>query len=583
VTPDPVTKLWVRNAADERAAAAGCTFDPERGLWVVDWIERLCRLYEGEQAGQPLILRGCFRCGDSAEARAAYPDCVKAGHPRDWQFDFVMRLFSWVRHSERWNRLVRRFREASGWMPKKSKKSPTLAALGLYLLCGDGEPGQKVFLAAKDGNQARKIAGEHAVAMLEQSPALLAECRLNRNTYRITHTPSRSWLEPMSSSNARTQQAKEGINGCVLIDETHVVDRELIQRISRAGISRSEPLRVEVSTAGNDPDGYGKERFDYAKDVAAGVRHDEQLFVMTHAAPQDLSDTDLDADPLKWGRVANPAMGHTIDPEEYLRDYQTSRRSIQALLDFKMYRLNIWQRSANPWLRAGDWERCRRAFTEADLAGKECWAGLDLSRTRDLSALVLVFRGEAEEEFLLLPYFWLPETRARELESVTPVLEWRHAGAVEVTPGDVTDYGYIRSRFRKLAAVYDIRELAYDPRFAEETTQALSEGVTDDAGKMIEEGTGVERFIFAQSDENFAAATEDYERLVIAGKLLHNGHPVQSWQAGHATVIMTPRRVKRVMKPKKDSVQTVDGVIAGIMALARAVKAVPVAGGCEAW
>ena len=171
---DHETKQWLRNAADERAAANGCRFDEARGQFVADWIERYARLYEGEWAGQPMRLM-------------------------DWQLDCTLRLFGWVRHSDKWGREIRRFRAASIWVAKKNKKSPTLAGWGLYLLCGDGEPGQKVFFAAKDGTQARDIAGKHAVEMLMQSPELQAECSLNKNRLQITHLPSRSIMVPLSS------------------------------------------------------------------------------------------------------------------------------------------------------------------------------------------------------------------------------------------------------------------------------------------------------------------------------------------------------------------------------------------------
>jgi phage terminase large subunit-like protein len=543
---DRATKKWIRNASDEKAAQSGCRFDESRGRFVVEWIERYCRLYEGEWAGQQMKLS-------------------------DWQLDCTLRLFGWVRHSKKWNRLVRRFRAASIWVAKKNKKSPTLAAWGLYLLCGDGEPGQKIFLGAKDGRQARDIAGKHAVEMMLASRDLTQECRLNRNLMQITHLPSKSILLPLSSSNERHQQSKEGLNGSVLVDECHVVDRDFMRRMSRAGISRSEPLQIEVSTAGNDPQSYGRERFDYACQVERGDRDDSELFAAIYAAPQDLADVELGADPLKFGRLANPAMGHTVDPDEYVADYQKSRRTDQALADFKMYRLNIWQRASNPWLKAADWDACRDTFVEADLAGQTCWAGLDLSRTRDMSALVLVFATDQPESFRVLPYFWLPAERAQELDHLFPVRTWAAGGHLELTPGNVLDYGFVRARFRELALKFRIRELAYDPRFAEETTQTLEQGVSDNQGKIIEEGTGVPRFAFAQTDANFAGPTEDFERAVIAGRLKHNGHPVLTWQAGHGEVTIRPiSKSKRVIKAKKSDPRSIDGIIAGIMALARA-------------
>src|SRR5215470_15025277 len=116
---DGQTRAWLKCPADERAAANGCRFDEGRGRFVVEWIERYLRLYEGDWAGQPFRLL-------------------------DWARDVTMRLFGWTRYSEKWGRQVRRFRQASIWVAKKSGKSPTLAAWGLYLLCGDGEKGGKV-------------------------------------------------------------------------------------------------------------------------------------------------------------------------------------------------------------------------------------------------------------------------------------------------------------------------------------------------------------------------------------------------------------------------------------------------------
>lgn len=546
--PDAETRRWIRNASDEKAAGNGCRFEEARGQFVVDWVERYCRLYEGDWAGQPMRLT-------------------------DWQRDSTLRLFSWVHWSDKWARWIRRFRQASIWMAKKNKKSPTLAAWGLYLLCGDGEQGQKVFLAAKDGTQAREVAGKHAKEMLLQSPELSEECDLNLNTMQITHRATRSIMVPLSSSNKRTQQSKEGLNGSVLIDETHVVDRDLVRRISRAGISRSEPLQIEVSTAGNDPDGYGKERFDHARAVEAGQFEDQELFVAIYAAPQDLSDADLEADPLRYGKLANPAMGHTVDREEYLKDYASSKRSLLALADFKMYRLGIWQQSSNPWLRGSDWEACRREYTEDDLAGRECWAGLDLSRTQDMSALVLVFPWDEPETYRLLAYFWLPELVARELDGLIRCLAWARAGHLYLTPGNVVDYGFIRSTFRKLAAKFSIRELVYDPKYAEETTQALEQGVVDAEGQVVEQGTGVPRVAFPQTLNAFMVPCKDFERMVIAGTMHHNGHPILTWQAGHVAVRADSNQNIRPVKPQGGDLKKIDGIVAGVMGLARATIA----------
>lgn len=55
------------------------------------------------------------------------------------------------------------------------------------------------------------------------------------------------------------------------------------------------------------------------------------------------------------------------------------------------------------------------AGAPADLNAKECYGGLDLSSTTDLSAFVLVFPSE-DGSFDVLDFFWVPEEGAKRRE-----------------------------------------------------------------------------------------------------------------------------------------------------------------------
>lgn len=534
---DAVTKRWIRNASDEQAADNGCFFDEAAGQHVIDYAAKFLRLYEGECAGQPLIAR-------------------------DWQIEATMRLFGWQKHSDRWRGAVRRFRRASIWVPKKNKKSPTLAWWALYLLGADGEMGQKVYLCAKDGQQAREIAGKHAIEMVQAIDDWQDQFEINRSLMQITHPETKSILKPISSSDSKAQKAKEGLNGCCLIDETHVVDREFVNRISRAGISRSEPLHIEVSTAGNDPESYGKEQFDYGLQVEAGDIVDESFFFLSYAAPQKLSDKDLAADPVKYGKMANPAWGHTVGEEEYLEDYKRSSRSIRDLADFKMYRLDIWQRTANPWLQDGDWDLCQREFTEAELLGCECYGGLDLAKTRDTTSLALVFPQD-DGTYKVLVYYWLPKERAESLRTKVGYIQWAKDGWVDLTPGNTVDYNFVRQQINEIRQKFDLKKIGFDGTYAEQMMQRLVE----------EDGMDVStQEKIPQTIMHFTGAMTAMERLVIEGKLHHDGNPLLAWQAGNTNAYRDVNDNIRPCKDKKGSIRTIDGVVASIMGLAMAIR-----------
>ncbi len=549
-----VTRRWVRNESDERAVVVGFAFDEVRARFVVDWLRKCLALYEGDWAGQP------FTC-------------------EDWQYEATMRLFGWVRFdAKRWKRWIRRFRSASIWVAKKNGKSPTLAAWALYLLCGDGEQGGKIFLGAKNGNQAREIAGRHTVEMVRSSPVLFATdgsvCKINWSHMSVSHEPTRSILRPLASDNVASQSAQEGLNGSVLIDETHVVDRRFVNRISRAGISRSEPLQIEVSTVGNDPDSYARERYDYGKRVESGEIKDLQHLFISYEAPQDVTDADLDADPACYAKLANPSWGRIVGEEEYLADYQQSKQSVSALADHKMYRLNIWQRSSNPWLRAEDWLKCRRDFDEADLQGEPCGAGLDLSKTEDMTALALVFpEGEADEETgdqpcKILHFYWLPEEAVQRHAHEVPYKQWQRDGFLRVLPGAVIDYSFVERDLVELFRRFDCRMLAYDVKYAHELMMRLVDvhGFDDQA-----------RYEFPQTIMQFAGPTARFERLVIANKMQHNGNPITTWQVGHVEVKHDANDNIRPVKPPHGDIRKIDGIVAGIMGLDAAMRMIAMA------
>lgn len=536
------TRAMIRTAADERAVAAGCRFDGERAAFVCDWVETYCRLYEGDKAGEPFLLL-------------------------PFQRDYLSRLFGWVRWSDEWRQWVRRFTHGAFWGAKKNGKSPLAAAVNLYLLAGDGESGQKVYQAAKNGDQAR-IAQMHAVQMVKQSPELAADCKVNNSTLSIQHLPTNSVLMILTGDDSRGAKSKEGLNGSVTFDEMHVVDREMYERTSRAGISRREPFILSYSTAGDDPSSVGHDRCQYGRQVNSGERDDPTFLHVEYTVPDGVTEADIDGRLEEFGRMANPAWGAIVKPSEFRADWERSKGNPREAARFRQYRLNMWVGSTNQWLDGRGWEAGREAYTLDDLAGRECFAALDLSRTRDMTACVLCFPDDDGEGVRLWPMFWMPEQTARERDHLFPYRTWAKDGHLTLTPGGVVDYGRVKADIRRAVADHGLRvlRLFFDPHYAEEITQQLADGEPE------ADGIGGERVAFTQTLMTFTGPAKEFERRVSAGLVRHPGNAVLSWMAGHCEVRGDANQNIRPVKPAPNSGKSVDGIVAAVMTFAELLR-----------
>ncbi len=380
-------------------------------------------------------------------------------------------------------------------------------------------------------------------------------------------------MRVLTGDNKRGQEAKEGINGSVLIDECHVFDRMMHERTSRAGISRKEPINLSVSTAGDDPSSYGAERFKYGRQVNDGSRNDPHFLHVEYCAPDNVTDAEIDRNLEKYGRMANPSWGSIVMPSEFRSDWESCKGKPREIARFKQYRLNLWVGSTNPWLDVAGWDRGLRDYTLADLAGRECYLGLDLSRTRDMSSVVLIcpWPEDGDEALRTWPMFWLPETRAAALNHLFPYQSWAERGDLTLTPGDVVDYGVIEDEI--VAAVEEhglnVLTIFFDQKYAEELTQRL------------ENRLGCERRSVKQSVEILTLMAKEFERRVSVGLVQHPGNLVMTWQVGHVQVWADRNRNIRPVKPDPSTGKAIDGIAAAVDAMAGIVdaSAADVAGG----
>lgn len=515
---------YVRCPADERAVDDGCTFNQAAADRVRLFFSKFLRHSKGEWAGKPFELL-------------------------DWQWEDVIRpLFGWKRPNG-----LRRFRKAGVWVPKKNGKSALCSAISLYMLIGDHEPGAEIYSAAADRDQASIVYNECA-NMVEASESLKSRLELVRSQKRIVHSLAKAWLKALSAD----VPTKEGLNWHLLIfDELHAQKtRALWDTLAYGGAARRQPLMLSISTAGFDRDSIGFEQYSYAKSVIEDRVHDQAFFAYIAEAGED---EDWKS-PEVWAH-ANPSLGATIQVDDLASDCREAQASPAKENAFRRYRLNQWTEQDVRWLSIDKWDACNAAVDLESLRDRECYAGLDLASTLDTTALVLLFPDDANG-YDVMPFFWVPESAAKERErnNRTRYGEWIRRGHLLQTEGNAVDYDLIRAKVNALREEYRIVEVAYDPWNGLQLATQL-------------QGDGFDMIQVRQGFASLSEPTKELEKLVLGQRIRHGGHPVLRWHAGNVAVEMD---AAGNLKPsKKKSTEKIDGIVALIIALGRAMLRQP--------
>jgi len=463
-----------------------------------------------------------------------------------WQEKIVSEIFGTIKPNG-----YRQYTQSYVEIPKKQGKSELAAAIALYLTCGDGEPGAEVYGCAANKQQA-SIVFDVAVGMVEQNKTLRKLCKITPSQNRIDFLPLKSFYQVLSSESP----TKHGLNiHGVIFDELHAQpDRKLYDVMSfGAGDARKQPLFFTITTAGNDRHSICYEIHQKAQDLLAGRKKDPTFYPVIYGMKED----EDWADEAVWRRV-NPSIDVTVDIDKLRTAYNSAKENTAEENLFRQLRLNQWVKQTIRWMPMDAWDKCAEHHIDIDdLKGRECYAGLDLSSTTDLTAVVLLFPPQDENEpYIVLPYFWLPEDtlKLRVKRDKVPYDIWKQKGWLFTTEGNCLDYSYVEEFLRNLNREYEIKELVFDGWNARHFVQKL-EGFT-----------AVE---YSQSYKSMSPPTNELMRLVLNNQIAHGGNIPLRWMADN--VYASQDSSGNIKLDKKKSTEKIDGMIALVMALARAL------------
>lgn len=471
-----------------------------------------------------------------------------AGEPislEPWQVFILTTVFGWVTPDGK-----RRFRRSYIEVPRGNAKSTLSSAVALYMLAADHEGGAEVYSLATTRDQARIVFGD-AQTMARRSPGFRTRFSVNVGAHNMHVLASGSKFEALSAEGSTL----DGLNihfGCV--DELHAHKTRTVYDVVETGTGkRDNSLLWVITTAGSNRAGICYEVRTFVSKLLDGVFEDDTQFGIIYGL-DDGDDWTNENALIK----ANPNWGISVRPE-ILGPLQAKAMQLpSAVNNFKTKHLNEWVNADTAWMDMRAWDACADTSLDIDnFIGQPCWIGLDLASKTDVAALILIFaHPEIADAYLTFGKYYLPEDTVHGAGN-SQYSGWMRIDRLTVTPGNVIDFSWIEADLLDMASRFAIQAVAFDPFQATQlSTRMLAEGLP-----MIEVRPTV---------LNFSEPMKILEALVLQKKLAHDGDPVLTWMASNVVAHLD---VKDNIYPRKERPENkIDGIVALIMALSRAIK-----------
>ncbi|MEL6323967.1 MAG: terminase TerL endonuclease subunit [Pseudomonadota bacterium] len=432
---------------------------------------------------------------------------------RPWQREFLAAVYSEGPDGRR------PVRTAVLSMARKNGKTQLVAGLALAHLLGPEAEGRgEVYAAANDKAQAGKTFLEMK-AILEAHRELGARANIINFHKRIEvrHGAGRGSIFQALSADAST---KQGLSpSFVVYDELGTAPkRDLYEALDTAMGARDDPLMCVISTQASSDTAALSTLVDYGLKVNAGEVDDPSFHLTLYAA-------DLEDDPwceATW-RKANPALGDFRSIEDVRRQAAQAQRMPAAEQGFRNLILNQRVDAHVRFLSKREWDNCAGGIDFDRLRGRACWAGLDLSQSRDLTAFVMVF-PDKDGGLDVYPRFFLPERGIDEKSDLdrVPYDVWARDGYLSLIPGATVDPSYVAEAIADACATYDVKSIAYDRWRIEDLRRELARM---NVAPPLEP--------FGQGFRDMAPAIDKLERLVAEGSIRHAGNPILTFCAAN--------------------------------------------------
>jgi phage terminase large subunit-like protein len=471
---------------------------------------------------------------------------------RPWQCFAFTTLFGWkIKKND-----LRRYRKAYFAVPRKNGKSIIGSGIGLYMFSVDGEFGAEVYSGATTEKQAWEVF-RPAKQMIERTPQL--QEALGAEVW------AKALIVPADGSRFEPVVGKPGDGAspsCAIVDEYHEHDTsELVDTMETGMGAREQPLLLMITTAGFNIAGPCYEQEVEAKKMLEGTLDDPELFALIYTIDEKDDWTKPDA-----LRKANPNFGVSVGEDFLLAQQRQAIQSARKQVRFKTKYLNVWCSAKSAWLNMLEWAKCADlTLRREQFKGERCYLTLDLASRSDVCVLMLIFVKviDGKQHFYLFGDYYLPEAAIESAEKNSGAYQkWVIEGFLQQHDGAEIDFDLIEEDMLALVGEYGPDEVVFDPYRAAQLEQRLTK-------RNI---TAVE---LGQTVKNLSLPMKEFESAIKAGRVHHDGNPMLTWMMSNV-VAKTDAKDNIYPRKAKDE-QKIDGAVASIMGIARAISGEEVA------
>lgn len=482
-----------------------------------DKVEQVCEFisiihhYTGKHAGRPFVLEA-------------------------WQEWIVASMYGFYLRGTN-ERLVQ---SAYIEMARKQGKSAFASALCLYHLIADGEMNAEVYMAANSKDQAKV-----SFNMASNFSKMLDPGKEFLDPYRdtIKYERTLSFLKVLAADSSKL----DGPNASMyLIDEYHAAKNSGVKDVLQSSQGmRENPMAVIITTAGFDRLGVCYQYREMCTEVVSGLKEDDTLFIAIYSLDKE----DDWKDEAVWVK-SNPNLGITVQTKYLKTQVRKAINTPSDEVGIKTKNLNIWCDAEKIWIKDDYILAASANVNLEDYSGLDCFIGVDLSSTSDLTAFSVMI--PTTEKMVWKTFYFLPEAALTEKRFKELYGEWARQGALCITPGNVVDYDFILNKIMEIGQILNIVTIGYD-----------SWNATQFVINCTEKGLPMEPY--SQSIGNFNKPTKELERLLLSGVAVIDNNIIT--RHCFRNVVMARDKNGNTKPSKQYEEKKIDGVIAMIEAL----------------